>query len=206
LKNKYDNSLPLLLSTLHPNYDWLPWKFPIPKSFWDDLENQQKFMNWASKELKIHEMADWNKVSTTVSSLFCAFSPFQDLSAMGGRALLVKYGFSLTRLLKQVFPKHEWPSDKPLNAKGKKSQYLLTKALNAMFPEEGKRSLLLHIRFTVYIEVLEEYRHPDIVSQTGNLLELDYFYPKLNLAVEYQVTVTNKYGKFIFRGHSIIDM
>jgi hypothetical protein len=33
---------------------------------------------------------------------------------------------------------------------------------------------------------LEEYRHPELISVTGRQLELDFFYPKLNVAVEYQ--------------------
>jgi hypothetical protein len=39
----------------------------------------------------------------------------------------------------------------------------------------------------VLLEVLEEYRHPDIAALTGNPLELDFFYPRLNIAFEYQV-------------------
>jgi hypothetical protein len=35
--------------------------------------------------------------------------------------------------------------------------------------------------------VLEEYRHPDIVAQAAIPLELDFFYPRLNIAFEYQV-------------------
>jgi hypothetical protein len=45
--------------------------------------------------------------------------------------------------------------------------------LNMMFPFE---------------EVLEEYRHPDILV-SNYPLELDFYYPKLNLALESQVSV-----------------
>jgi hypothetical protein len=37
--------------------------------------------------------------------------------------------------------------------------------------------------------VLEEYRHPDIISIAGIPLQLDFFYPQLNIAFEYQVTL-----------------
>jgi hypothetical protein len=38
-----------------------------------------------------------------------------------------------------------------------------------------------------FVEVLEEYRHPDfVVSSSGHPLELDFFYPEYNLAFEYQ--------------------
>jgi hypothetical protein len=32
---------------------------------------------------------------------------------------------------------------------------------------------------------MEDYRHPDVI--TSRPLELDFFYPQLNVAVEYQV-------------------
>jgi hypothetical protein len=37
-------------------------------------------------------------------------------------------------------------------------------------------------------EVLEDYRHPDIIMPSGFPVEFDYFYPSLNVAVEYQVS------------------
>jgi hypothetical protein len=36
-------------------------------------------------------------------------------------------------------------------------------------------------------ELLQEFRHPDIVNISGRNLEIDFFYPKFNLAIEYQV-------------------
>ena len=54
----------------------------------------------------------------------------------------------------------------------KKTQYLLKTLLQTMFPKQ---------------EMLEEYKHPDIVSASGQFFELDYFFPHLNLAIEYQV-------------------
>jgi hypothetical protein len=53
---------------------------------------------------------------------------------------------------------------------------MLKSALQGIFPKE---------------EVFEEYKHPDIVSPMGHKLELDYFYPHLKLALEYQVFKNN---------------
>ncbi len=36
---------------------------------------------------------------------------------------------------------------------------------------------------------MEDYRHPEITGNTGRNLEIDFFYPRLNLAIEYQVTL-----------------
>jgi hypothetical protein len=39
----------------------------------------------------------------------------------------------------------------------------------------------------IFLEFFEEYKHPDVISPSGYPLEFDYFYPKLNIAIEYQV-------------------
>ena len=64
----YGNSLYKVLGAVFPEYDWLPWKFGnCPPSYWTDVENQRKFMEWAGKELKIKEMSDWYNVSNKVT-------------------------------------------------------------------------------------------------------------------------------------------
>jgi hypothetical protein len=56
-----------MLSTVYPEYEWLPWKFrKSPQNYWNDLKNQQKFMDWAGKQLKVNEMSDWYKISYLV--------------------------------------------------------------------------------------------------------------------------------------------
>jgi hypothetical protein len=56
-----------LLSSVYPEHEWLPWKFEqIPLSYWDNVNNQRKFMDWAGKQLKINEMSDWYKITRKV--------------------------------------------------------------------------------------------------------------------------------------------
>jgi hypothetical protein len=56
-----------MLSTLLPEYQWLPWKFETtPRYFWDDTENHSKFLTWAANELNIKELSDWYKVTRNV--------------------------------------------------------------------------------------------------------------------------------------------
>ena len=56
-----------LLTVAYPEYDWLPWKFGRTQpNYWNRLENQRKFMDWAGKELKIKDMSDWYNVSMKV--------------------------------------------------------------------------------------------------------------------------------------------
>ena len=73
----------------------------------------------------------------------------------------------LTQLLKSAFPQYIWRTTTPTSSK--KSQYILKQSLKELFP--GENTVLL-----------EEHRHQHVDN-----LELDYFYPQYNLAIEYQV-------------------
>jgi hypothetical protein len=66
--NKYNGSTSLLVSSVYPEYDWLPWKFTAcPRNYWDNINKQRKFVDWASKQLKIEDMSDWYKVTQKVN-------------------------------------------------------------------------------------------------------------------------------------------
>jgi hypothetical protein len=68
LQSKYHGSPFLLLSTIYPEYDWLPWKFDkCPQNYWTDVNNQRKFMEWAGKQWNIKELSDWYNVSQEVN-------------------------------------------------------------------------------------------------------------------------------------------
>ena len=56
-----------ILPNVFPDYEWLPWRFEhTPPNFWEDVNNQKKFMKWAEKQLKINEKSDWYNVSYRV--------------------------------------------------------------------------------------------------------------------------------------------
>jgi hypothetical protein len=77
-ETKHNSSPSQLLSSVYPEYDWLPWKFDkSPQGFWSDVKNQRKFMEWAAKELKITEMNDWYHISNQVHFYF--FKQFPNL-------------------------------------------------------------------------------------------------------------------------------
>jgi hypothetical protein len=57
-----------MLSTLYPDYNWLPWKFSkVPFNYWQDLKNHRKFLDWAATQLNVKEMSDWYKISQKVN-------------------------------------------------------------------------------------------------------------------------------------------
>ena len=64
---EFNNSPVKILESMFPEHEWLPWKFENgAKHFWSDIKNQQRFMEWAGKELKIKELSDWYNVSVQV--------------------------------------------------------------------------------------------------------------------------------------------
>ena len=83
---------------------------------------------------------------------------------------------SLPELLMLGFPDFNW------DFKGikmyKKSQNILKNCVIKLFPGDGN---LLRVCVVYRVELLEEYRHPDILTFSGKPLELDYFFPKLKL-------------------------
>ena len=66
--NNYSSSPYKLLSSVFPEYDWLPWKFSrVPKGFWPELANQRKFVEWAAKQLNVKQMSDWYSITGEVN-------------------------------------------------------------------------------------------------------------------------------------------
>ena len=63
----YKHSVYNLLSSTYPEYDWLPWKLEkCTPEFWEDANNQRKFVQWVENELKIKEKSDWYNVDFRV--------------------------------------------------------------------------------------------------------------------------------------------
>jgi hypothetical protein len=92
-------------------------------------------------------------------------------------------------MLSVTYPGYNWKFDTDNKSKSphnKKSQSVLKTVLKKMIPQSGKPH-----KYTFglmrSLDVLEEYRHPDIVTSKGRHLELDLFYPQLKIAFEYQV-------------------
>jgi hypothetical protein len=64
---KYQGSPLLLLSTVYPDCEWLPWRFErVPVHFWEDISNQRKFLDWAAQELGIKDFTKWYSVTLEV--------------------------------------------------------------------------------------------------------------------------------------------
>jgi hypothetical protein len=75
----------------------------------------------------------------------------------------------------------------------KKTQSSLKSTLKSIFPKYGNCANVTFKLICGCVEVLEEYKHPDLISTSGRNLELDFFYPQFKLAIEFQVTCSFNY-------------
>ena len=81
----HNDSLFEVLSSIYPQYEWMQWRFKhckCPQNFWNNIENQRKYIEWAGKELNIKEMSDWYKISNEVKKKIkkkmCLFQGFEE--------------------------------------------------------------------------------------------------------------------------------
>lgn len=134
--HKYNDSPALLLSTVYPEYDWLPWRFShSPRSIWKSTTNLRKFFDWAGNQLGIKEAKDWNKVATNVKKICKNVIKIKDIIRLGGKDILQS---SLSAALSNAYPEHsEEFSTLEKSGFSKKSQHLLKIVLKSIFPQKG---------------------------------------------------------------------
>jgi len=86
-----------MLRSLLPEYDWCEWLFPVaPKTFWDSVENQRRFIEWLGGEMGVRRWQDWYRVTE------------RDFKRHGGDSLLTRYNYSLLVIFSSLFPEHDW--------------------------------------------------------------------------------------------------
>jgi hypothetical protein len=50
-----------ILKAAYPNVEWKPWKFQqVPKGFWDDVDNRQKFLADFEASHNLRNRNGWN--------------------------------------------------------------------------------------------------------------------------------------------------
>lgn len=150
------NGVTGLLRFAFPEIDWSQPR--KPPGYWLQLENVQHYAKQVESAFSLSDLTDWYRISRE-----------QLESVEGGSSILKRYGF--TGFLRLVYPQVEWIQQK-LDSRAKKStQFWLKKQVGSLFPG---------------MQILEDYRHPQLRYQSGAAAELDLFLPQLNLAFEYQ--------------------
>ena len=98
--NYFKSSKYNILKELFPEFEPYPWEYPpVPRGYWEKLDNQKKYINWLKIKLKIKNQDDWYSIS------------IEDFKKTNGYALLITYyGGSIYELFKKLIPNHEWKS------------------------------------------------------------------------------------------------
>ena len=97
LLQRYGDSLIQLVKTLYPDKKWEEWRFiHASKGFWDDVNNQKKFLDTVSKKLNIFSSEDWYQIKA------------KDLIELGGKGLLDDDGGSNIKLITTLYPDKKW--------------------------------------------------------------------------------------------------
>lgn len=95
-----DTALAELLSIAYPEHTWLPWRFVsgVSMNHWDSIDNQRQFFDWFLRETEPDSsLLRWYEI------------PYARVIEHGGLGLLAnKYGASLPRALRSVYPNHKW--------------------------------------------------------------------------------------------------
>jgi hypothetical protein len=98
----YSGLLRHALTAVYPHHQWLEWKFAqVPKSFWHEPANRERYANWLQKELGYETMEDWYRVTA------------DDIERHRGSGMFTKqYNGSRYQMLVSVFPDHAWDERK----------------------------------------------------------------------------------------------
>ena len=108
LWKKYNSPL-TMLSNVYPEYEWLPWKFTkCPNFYWEDVNNQRKFLDWVGKELGIKEFSDWYKVRFEVEKVWELYSDKKkDLLKINAYRFVLS-SKPLPQVLQEAYPEYKW--------------------------------------------------------------------------------------------------
>jgi hypothetical protein len=87
-----------ILEDTYPNIEWYGWLFRLtPNGFWNDLENQKKYMKWLENKLSIKTLDDWYNYDGKI---------IEDNHGIG--LIANQYNSSLHKLLYSLYPEYKF--------------------------------------------------------------------------------------------------
>eukprot|EP01114_Cavostelium_apophysatum_P008802 TRINITY_DN2161_c0_g2_i1.p1 TRINITY_DN2161_c0_g2~~TRINITY_DN2161_c0_g2_i1.p1 ORF type:complete len:525 (-),score=71.58 TRINITY_DN2161_c0_g2_i1:75-1649(-) len=113
------------LIAVYPEHPWKPWKFvKVSNGFWQNADNQRKFLDDLAIELKLKDWHDWYKIGE------------KSVIEHGGGALLNNHKGSMHRMLATAYPEIPWKFGKPSKGEQKDSGYWADKKNQFQFLED----------------------------------------------------------------------
>lgn len=94
MQKYYGENLTTTILNLYPEFDWHEWRFQqVPVGWFNSEKNQRRFFDWLSWDVfEMESMDGWYNVESA------------HVEQRGGRAILQKFGGSLTTTLQNVYP------------------------------------------------------------------------------------------------------
>ena len=159
LANRFGNSPSRAAVERYPDYPWRGWLFEqAPARFWHKRSNCREFLQWLGELVGIKEREGWYGLS------------LETFRQYGGDGMLQsQYRGNYVAAIVDLLP-GQWDPTR--------------------FKKVGKGEALL--RRIIYHDlkirgVKFNHKHPELVfKDTGRLMELDFWFPAWNLAIEYQ--------------------
>ena len=152
-----------LLQSAYPEHTWYPWKFTrVAEHYWEDTSNCKQFLEYLKEQCDVKTDEDWGKVT------------HQEIRKHGGRALTEKYQ-SIPKMLAAIYPTIDLSCINLLKSSG----------------PERKIWDILKTWTELGEDLLQRHKPPDLIySKSNRTMELDFFFPAVKLALEYQGNVT----------------
>eukprot|EP01114_Cavostelium_apophysatum_P022575 TRINITY_DN8211_c0_g1_i1.p1 TRINITY_DN8211_c0_g1~~TRINITY_DN8211_c0_g1_i1.p1 ORF type:complete len:678 (+),score=129.47 TRINITY_DN8211_c0_g1_i1:83-2116(+) len=91
-----DHFMYRLLSKNFPEHPWITWNFRLPLAFWNNEQNQLRFLKYLEKKLEIKDPEDWYRFQV------------EDVLKFKGNGLISRYNHSLQKMLDHFYPGHDW--------------------------------------------------------------------------------------------------
>lgn len=87
-----------ILRDLHPDFEWLEWRFmQVPAGFWDSPSNRIRYLKWLGKQLGYTKKSDWYQIKNK------DFHRFD-----GGTLIEFVFKRDVIAVLKELYPKSNW--------------------------------------------------------------------------------------------------
>ena len=102
-----------MIKSILPEYDVRPWDLANSRNFWQDKNNQVKFLEYVKEKENIKKMEDWYMVliqnSLKLTEVIILLQVTSDtLRHHGGRGLVSLYGESPAKVIGEVLTDYNW--------------------------------------------------------------------------------------------------
>ena len=211
----YSSSMFKMLKGVYPNYDWsdFPYRIRIFSELSSSLSLQKNYMSFLFAKLKLKSIDEWRNIKRKMfkeiggSRLLKIYHynfqlllktiyhdydwNFIDKKRKKIIYLIKKYQIERKKdwyripssifrkiggyfpFLSTSFPTEKWAKSQSSSRDKKSKQRSLFISLYSLFKQNN-------------FQIIENYRHDFIISNLNYKMELDFFIPSLNMAIEYQ--------------------